>query len=150
MYHPDESQILSCGSDRKIVYWDAVTCEAIREVEGSAGDITALAIDLDGTTFVSGGEDKLVRMWDYDESTTLAVGVGHSGGIEKVRLHPMAVLLVPHCRLSVSFNCFAHSSLRFSLQVTISPDQTMLVSVGKEGGVFLWNATVPGSGGAAY
>ena len=23
LYHPDESQILTCGSDRKLTYWDA-------------------------------------------------------------------------------------------------------------------------------
>ena len=23
LYHPDESQMLTCGSDRKITYWDA-------------------------------------------------------------------------------------------------------------------------------
>lgn len=71
-----------------------MTCAAIREVEGSAGDITSLAVDLDGTMFVSGGEDKLVRMWDYDESRTIAVGVGHSGSVKRIAISPDQTMLV--------------------------------------------------------
>lgn len=32
LYHPDHSQFLTCGSDRKITYWDAVDAQAIRIV----------------------------------------------------------------------------------------------------------------------
>ena len=61
-YHPDESQFITCGSDRKITYWDAVSCQAIRELDGSNADIFALAVDEDGTRFVSAGDDMLVRL----------------------------------------------------------------------------------------
>jgi WD40 repeat protein len=60
-YHPDESQFITCGSDRKITYWDAVSCQAIRELDGSNADIFAIAVDEDGTRFVSAGDDMLVR-----------------------------------------------------------------------------------------
>merc|ERR1719410_2096754 len=33
--HPDESQLLTTGSDRKITYWDAVDGTAIRILDGS-------------------------------------------------------------------------------------------------------------------
>merc|ERR1719198_510230 len=26
LYHPDESQLLTCGTDRKLTYWDVPTC----------------------------------------------------------------------------------------------------------------------------
>ena len=61
LYHPDESQILTCGSDRKITYWDATDGEAIRVIEGSEAEINSIDIDESGSLFVSGGNDKLVR-----------------------------------------------------------------------------------------
>ena len=68
VYHPDESQLLTTGSDRKITYWDCFDGEAIRMLDGSTtGEVNTLAISADGESFVSGGEDKIVKMWSYDE-----------------------------------------------------------------------------------
>ena len=62
-YHPDESQIISCGTDRKITYWDVVDGSAIRIVEGSASaEVNSLAVASSGDRFVSGGADKLVKV----------------------------------------------------------------------------------------
>ena len=41
----------------------------------------------EGEHYISGGEDKVVRLWDYDEGISYYSGIGHSGGITKVRLH---------------------------------------------------------------
>lgn len=36
-------------------------------LEGSeTGEVNALAINKEGTHFFSGGEDKLLKLWDYD------------------------------------------------------------------------------------
>merc|ERR1711959_304670 len=35
LYHPDESQLLTTGSDRKITYWNTYDGQAIRVLEGS-------------------------------------------------------------------------------------------------------------------
>lgn len=88
VYHPDESQLLTCGSDRKLTYWDASDCNAIRILEGSTAEINALDIGEDGTLFVSGGNDKLVKVFHYDEGTTVATGAGHSGGISCITISP--------------------------------------------------------------
>lgn len=39
-YHPDESQLLTAGSDRKVTYWDATDCTAIRIMEGSTEEVS--------------------------------------------------------------------------------------------------------------
>ncbi len=39
LYHPDESQLLTCGSDRKITYWDTTDCTAIRVMDGSTEEV---------------------------------------------------------------------------------------------------------------
>ena len=85
LYHPDESQLLTTGSDRKITYWDCFDGQAIRMLDGSnAGEINALAIMQQGEHFISAGEDKTVKLWDYDEGINYYQGVGHSGHVTKV------------------------------------------------------------------
>ena len=87
VYHPDESQLLTTGSDRKVTYWDCFDGQAIRMLDGSeSGEVNALAITKEGEHFASGGEDKMVKVWDYDEGISYFVGHGHSGHITRVSL----------------------------------------------------------------
>jgi len=89
LYHPDESQVLTTGSNRKITYWDCFDGQAIRMLDGSeTGEINALAITEAGEHFVSGGQDKRVKLWDYDEGICHFQGIGHSGDITKIQISP--------------------------------------------------------------
>jgi WD40 repeat protein len=88
LYHPDESQILTGGSDRKLTYWDSYDGNAIRIIEGSNDEINSLDISATGHVFVSAGEDKLLKLWTYDHGECVAIGEGHSGGINAVRISP--------------------------------------------------------------
>ena len=88
-YFTDESQLLTTGSDKKVTYWDAVDCSAIRELEASkAGEVNSVDISVDGKFFATGGGDKLVKVWDYDEGAVTHVGVGHSCTITKLKIAP--------------------------------------------------------------
>lgn len=132
-YHPDESQLITVGSDRKIGYWDTADCTAIRLMDGSTEEVRAarhearanrtrpspsplvvpparpqimsVDIDADGKTLATGGADKLVKLWLYDEGDLVATGAGHSGTITKVK---------------------------------VSHDRRIIVSVGAEGAIFIW------------
>merc|ERR1711879_25242 len=89
VYHPDETQLLTTGSDRKVAYWDTFDGQAIRVLEGSEeGELTALSISKSGSHYVSGGEERLVKLWDYDEGVCKYLGVGHSGGITACAIAP--------------------------------------------------------------
>ncbi|GMH45198.1 hypothetical protein BSKO_13155 [Bryopsis sp. KO-2023] len=111
VYHPDESQLVTAGTDRKITYWDPFEGQAIRILDGSASEpVNALATDSEGEVVVSGGSDKLVKLWGYDEGHCYYVGVAHSGSITKVQ---------------------------------IAPDKSRIVSVGSEGGLFVWEYCKP-------
>lgn len=89
VYHPDQSQLLTTGSDRKLSYWDAVDGTAIRVVDGSQTDVVnTIAITADGNAFVSGGADRIVRVWSYDEGCCHFAGLGHSGAITKAEISP--------------------------------------------------------------
>ena len=58
-------------------------------LDGSeTGEINALAITEAGEHFVSGGQDKRVKVWDYDEGIGYYTGIGHSGDICKICIAP--------------------------------------------------------------
>jgi WD40 repeat protein len=87
--HPDESQYLTCGSNHKITYWSAADGQAIRVIEGGNGVMTTMDIEpIDGEYFISGCEDKILKIWHYDEGELLAQGRGHSGVIKAAKISP--------------------------------------------------------------
>lgn len=89
LFHPDESQILTTGSDRKITYWGTFDGQIIRMLDGTEdGEINALSISKGGNWFMSGGEDKLVRLWGYDDGATYYTGTGHAGTINRIAISP--------------------------------------------------------------
>jgi WD40 repeat protein len=54
-------------------------------IEGSlSAEMLALDIGPDGEGFVSGGGDREVKLWNYDEGHCYFVGLGHSAGITRV------------------------------------------------------------------
>lgn len=95
----------------QITYWDPFDGQAIRILDGSSSEpVNALATDPDGEVVVSGGCDKLVKLWGYDEGHCYFVGVAHSGSITKVQ---------------------------------VAPNKSRIVSVGTEGGIFIWEYSRP-------
>jgi WD40 repeat protein len=89
LWHPDESQMLTCGTNHKITYWDAVDGQAIRIIDGSDTDpMSSLDVTPDGEFFVSGSGDKLLKLMHYDDGIPVAVGYGHSGAINALRISP--------------------------------------------------------------
>ncbi|KAJ3331476.1 Cilia- and flagella-associated protein 52 [Blyttiomyces sp. JEL0837] len=88
-YYPDESQLLTSGTDRKVAYWEAFDGSLIRELEASQSDsINGLDITSNGKHFVIGGSDKLVKVYRYEEGDVAYVGIGHSTDIMKVKISP--------------------------------------------------------------
>lgn len=88
-YFVDESQLITCGSDKSITYWDSVDCTAIREISGSStGELNGLSVSPDGSFFATGGNDRILKVWDYDRGDCVAVGLAHSCSITKVRISP--------------------------------------------------------------
>jgi len=95
VYHPDESQLLTTGSDRKIGYWDTFDGQAIRMLEASdEGELSTLAITKSGSHYVSGGEERLLKLWEYDEGVCKNIGVGHSGAISCCAISPDQTFIV--------------------------------------------------------
>lgn len=89
VFHPEEYQLLTTGSDRKITYWEKFDGQVIRKIDGSEeGELNALAITHSGEHFVTGGEDTILRIWGYDDGQKYFEGCGHSGAITKIQISP--------------------------------------------------------------
>jgi WD40 repeat protein len=94
-YHPDQSQILTTGTDRKLSYWDVVDANPIRIIDGSTTDtVTTLSVTTDGSKFICGGGERLVKLWGYDDGYLYAVGTGHSGSIKKAQISTDSQVIV--------------------------------------------------------
>lgn len=92
---PDEVQLITSGTDRKIVYWETHDGSLIRELQGSrSGSVNGMDITTDGVHFVTGGDDKLIKVWKYNEGVVTHVGIGHSSAIQKLRVCPNNRVLV--------------------------------------------------------
>lgn len=89
IYHPDQSQLITTGTDRQISYWDATDLSQIRIISGSdKAAINKLSINSDGTRFVSCSEDRIVKLWYYDEGCVHSIGLAHSGNITSCKISP--------------------------------------------------------------
>ncbi|TUJ41097.1 Cilia- and flagella-associated protein 52 [Bagarius yarrelli] len=65
-----------------IGYWEVYDGAAIRELEASqSGAVNGMDISSEGGHFITGGDEKLVKVWRYAEGDVTHVGVGHSGSI---------------------------------------------------------------------
>ncbi|XP_065132931.1 cilia- and flagella-associated protein 52 [Paramisgurnus dabryanus] len=94
-YHPEEYQIITSGTDRKIGYWEVYDGSAIRELDGSlSGAINGIHISEDGRYFVTGGDDKLLKLWLYEDGEVTHIGIGHSGSITNVSICPNSKYIV--------------------------------------------------------
>jgi len=89
VWNLEENQIVTSGTDRKICYWEALDGSLIRQMDGSmSGSVNGMVRSEDGQKFFTGGDDKLVKVWDYDGGVVTSVGSGHSDQILKLALSP--------------------------------------------------------------
>lgn len=94
VFHPDESQYLTCGTNCKLSYWDAYDASAIRVINGGDAAMTCLDISSNGDYFVSGSADKTVKIWNYDEGVGHASWRVHSGVINGIAISPDETKLI--------------------------------------------------------
>lgn len=88
-YHPEENQIITSGTDRKVVYWETYDGNQIRELDASStGGINDLDIDADGKYFATGGDDTILKVWDYQLGEVVFQGIGHADAITGLKFSP--------------------------------------------------------------
>ncbi|KAI4499977.1 hypothetical protein M0802_004847 [Mischocyttarus mexicanus] len=88
-FSPNGIQILTCGTDRKIAYWETWDGSLVREVEGStSGSLNCIDINLDGQYFVTGSNDCIVKLWEYHTANVTHIGIGHAAIITACKFSP--------------------------------------------------------------
>ena len=78
---PDTSSILISPFDRPLIH--KIIFQYRLLFAHFSQDVTS-----DGIQFISAGNDKMVKVWNYDEGICLAVGEGHSGYVNQVMISP--------------------------------------------------------------
>mmetsp|Transcript_63102 Transcript_63102/g.136613 ORF Transcript_63102/g.136613 Transcript_63102/m.136613 type:complete len:90 (+) Transcript_63102:1549-1818(+) len=64
-------------------------------IEGAQeGDINTLVITGSGEHIITGGDDKLLKIWDYDYGKLLYKGYGHSLGINRCVIAPSQLKII--------------------------------------------------------
>ncbi|RKU30757.1 hypothetical protein C6497_03500 [Candidatus Poribacteria bacterium] len=62
---PDNT-IISLGGDNKVQAWDSITLTPKNLLPDKVGRVIGLTSSFDGKTFVSCGEDKIIRLWNTE------------------------------------------------------------------------------------
>ncbi|MBL8814891.1 MAG: protein kinase [Planctomyces sp.] len=78
-YSEDSTKLVFGGFDREAVLLDLQTLQVVRSFRGHEGTIWTLSLAPDGRTFVTGSEDKTIRLWDTTTGDELDKFTG--GGI---------------------------------------------------------------------
>src|SRR5437868_6504792 len=66
--HARECQLVTNGTDRKVSYWEVSDGSLIRELlESRFGSVNSLHATDDGQFFVTGCDDRLLKLWTYYE-----------------------------------------------------------------------------------
>ncbi|MED6232351.1 hypothetical protein ATANTOWER_028193 [Ataeniobius toweri] len=78
-----------------VTYWDVCDGSSIRDLEGSqSGAINGMHITQDGSHFVTGGDDKQVKVWDFMLGDITHVGMLHGASISCTRICSNNCILV--------------------------------------------------------
>jgi len=94
-FTPDDIQILTCGTDRNIAYWETLDCSLVREIEGSSvGTLNCIDISPDGRSFITGSNDCTVKIWEYETADITHIGVCHAAIITGCKFSPDGKKLV--------------------------------------------------------
>lgn len=94
-FTPDGLQLLTCGSDRKIAYWETLDCSLIREVEGSnIGTLNCIDISPDGRYFITGSNDCTIKIWEYDSADITHISNFHAAVVTVCKFSPDSKYIV--------------------------------------------------------
>lgn len=98
-WHPSTCQLLAVSHNHKLCYFEAFDGSTIREVVASETDpVQAVDVSPCGLYVVTGGQDRLVKLWSYNEAKLLRKGCLHSAEITRVKFSPLSDYIISTCQ----------------------------------------------------
>ena len=113
--------IITGADDLLVKLWSAIDGRLITTFRGASAEITDIAVSLDNSMLAAGSLDRILRVWDLQSGSPIAVLSGHTGMITSVNFCPSP-----------------------------KPDLRYLVTTSTDGSVAFWEYTVNRSGKAAF
>ncbi|XP_011188273.2 bromodomain and WD repeat-containing protein 3 [Zeugodacus cucurbitae] len=80
--------IITGADDLLIKIWSAMDGRLLATLRGASAEITDIAINLDNTMLAAGSLDRILRVWDMQTTSPIAVLSGHTGMITSVNFCP--------------------------------------------------------------
>ncbi|XP_034662563.1 bromodomain and WD repeat-containing protein 3 isoform X3 [Drosophila subobscura] len=80
--------IITGADDLLIKIWSAADGRLLATLRGASAEITDIAINLDNTMLAAGSVDRILRVWDMQTTSPIAVLVAHTGMITSVNFCP--------------------------------------------------------------
>ena len=145
----DDAHVLSCSRDRSILCWDLKKEKRIASHHSRQGAVHALALLDDQTRFISVGQDFKITYWDLREALPRqAIEKAHHAEVNCVDITRDGRYMVTggsdqEVRLwDLNSGELLGEGKGHSGDITnvkFSPDAKQFVSVGTDGGIFVWN-----------
>ncbi|DAZ97457.1 TPA: hypothetical protein N0F65_009940 [Lagenidium giganteum] len=85
----NQKLVLSAGQEKRISYWDLridAPVNVIQKAHDEEATCIAVAHNLD--VFATGGNDRVVKLWDYNTGHLIMDGIGHSGNVRALAFSP--------------------------------------------------------------
>src|SRR6185369_8627188 len=83
-----DGRILACASidtpSNWIETWDVATGSPQRKIDTHGKDVLSLAFSPDGRTLASGGDDKVIKLWNPQDGTEAGALRGHDASVSSL------------------------------------------------------------------
>ncbi|KAL3660058.1 hypothetical protein V7S43_014980 [Phytophthora oleae] len=85
----DQRLVLSAGQEKRISYWDLRIDTPVTVIQKAHDEeATCIAVAHNLEVFATGGNDRLVKLWDFSTNQLIMDGVGHSGSVRGLAFSP--------------------------------------------------------------
>ena len=85
----------------QIAIFDAITGSQMAVLHGHTELVRSITFSLDGTFLVSGGDDKIVKLWDVQTGGVVRTFCGHIYGIHSVAISLDCITIASGCRCTI-------------------------------------------------
>jgi WD40 repeat protein len=85
--HPDESRVVSGGTDGTVRIWDLSGSQPPQVLNGAGGSVHCVAVSPDGHWLAAGDSGGGLRLWELETTKERSLG-GHKSGLRSVAFSP--------------------------------------------------------------